>query len=168
MGAGFSVSGFGSKIFLQISTDSSSLTISEIDEKKNQEDQKLKEVIIEETKPSISESKKIGEEVKEAIAFTEPKAITLEQAYSLFNKGVKFVDARDEPDYLAGHITNSINIPFDDFDNHKQKLEMLSKEKPMVIYCGGTDCDLRYCSVIYYLNKVINRYMFSLVDGSNG
>jgi len=122
--------------------NSSSLTNSEIDEKKNQEEQKLKEVTIEETKPSISESKKIGEEVKEAIAFTEPKAITLEQAYSLFNKGVKFVDARDEPDYLAGHITNSINIPFDDFDNHKHKLEMLSKEKPMVIYCGGTDCDL--------------------------
>jgi len=124
--------------------ESSSLTNSEIDEKKNQEDQKPKEVIIEETKPSISESKKIGEEIKEAIAFTEPKAITLEQAYSLFNKGVKFVDARDEPDYLAGHITNSINIPFDDFDNHKQKLDQLSKENPIVIYCAGTDCDLSH------------------------
>jgi rhodanese-related sulfurtransferase len=78
----------------------------------------------------------------EVISFAEPKAITLEQAYKLFNKGVKFVDARDEADYLAGHISKSINIPFDDFDNHKQKLEQLSKEKPMVIYCAGTDCDL--------------------------
>jgi rhodanese-related sulfurtransferase len=124
--------------------DSSSLINSEIDENKNQEDQKLKEVVIEETKPSISESKKISEEVKEVISFIEPKAITLEQAYSLFNKGVKFVDARDEPDYLAGHITNSINIPFDDFDNHKQKLDWLSKENPIVIYCAGTDCDLSH------------------------
>jgi rhodanese-related sulfurtransferase len=78
----------------------------------------------------------------EVAAFTEPKAIKLDQAYTLFNKGITFVDAREESDYLAGHITNSINIPFDDFDNYKQKLNQLSKEKPMVIYCAGTDCDL--------------------------
>ena len=66
----------------------------------------------------------------------------MEQAYILFNKGITFVDARDESDYLAGHITNSINIPFDDFDNYKQKLNKLSKDKPLVLYCAGTDCDL--------------------------
>ncbi len=96
----------------------------------------------EENNTTQKEPQKIAEEIKEAIAFTEPKAITLEQAYKLFNTGVKFIDARDEADYLAGHITNSVNIPFDDFDNHKQKLEQLSKEKPLVIYCAGTDCDL--------------------------
>ena len=122
--------------------DSLSLEISEVDKEKGLENTKPKEFVEEETEPITSEPKKIIEEVKEAIAFTEPKAITVEQAYTLFNKGVKFVDSRDEADYLAGHITNSINIPFDDFDNHKQKLEMLSKEKPMVIYCSGTDCDL--------------------------
>jgi rhodanese-related sulfurtransferase len=122
--------------------DSSSLKISEINETKNQEDKKLKEVVKEETKLNPSEQKKISQEIKEAITFSEPKAITLEQAYKLFNKGIQFVDARDESDYLAGHITNSINIPFDDFDNHQQKLEQLSKEKPLVIYCAGTDCDL--------------------------
>jgi len=122
--------------------DSISLTHSDSDGMKNQNNRKLKEIVKEETKPEISKPEIISEAVKEPIAFTEPKAITLEQAYTLFNKGVKFVDARDEADYLAGHITYSINIPFDDFDNHKQKLEFLSKEKPMVIYCGGTDCDL--------------------------
>ncbi|MGB5287200.1 MAG: rhodanese-like domain-containing protein [Ignavibacteriaceae bacterium] len=78
----------------------------------------------------------------EVVAFTEPKAIKLEQAYILFSKGVTFVDARDESEYLAGHIASSINIPFDDFDNHKQKLDLLSKEKPLILYCAGTDCDL--------------------------
>ncbi|MCW9096188.1 MAG: rhodanese-like domain-containing protein [Ignavibacteriaceae bacterium] len=78
----------------------------------------------------------------EDVVFTEPKAIKLDQAYALFKKGITFVDARDEGDYLAGHIKNSINIPFDDFDNHKQKLDQLSKEKPLVIYCAGTECDL--------------------------
>jgi len=78
----------------------------------------------------------------EVVAFAEPKAIKLEQAYILFNKGVNFIDARDKSDFLAGHITNSINVPFDDFDNHKEKLDQLSKEKPLVLYCAGTDCDL--------------------------
>jgi rhodanese-related sulfurtransferase len=122
--------------------DSSSLKISEINTTKNQEDKKLKEVVKEKTKLNPSEPEKIKKEIEDTIAFTEPKAITLEQAYTLFNKNIKFVDARDESDYLTGHITNSINIPFDDFDNHQQKLEQLSKEKPLVIYCAGTDCDL--------------------------
>lgn len=124
--------------------DSLSLEFSEVKKDKDLEHTKPKEVVEEQTEPITSEPKKIIDEIKEAITFTEPKAITLEQAYTLFNRDVKFVDARDEADYLAGHITNSINIPFDDFDNHKQKLEMLAKEKPMVIYCGGTDCDLSH------------------------
>jgi rhodanese-related sulfurtransferase len=78
----------------------------------------------------------------EDVVFTEPKAIKLDQAYVLFKKGITFVDARDESDYLAGHIKNSINIPFDDFDNHKQKLDQLPKGKPYVLYCAGTECDL--------------------------
>ena len=122
--------------------DSLSSDISGKDQQKKIEDKQPEVVIKDEIERHPVETKKTTEEIKEAIAFTEPKAITLEQAYTLFNKGVKFVDSRDEADYLAGHIINSINIPFDDFDNHKQKLEMLSKEKPMVIYCGGTDCDL--------------------------
>jgi len=122
--------------------DSLSLEISEIEQAKDLEIKKPTEVVEEATEPLTSEPKKIIEEVKEVIAFDEPKAVTLEQAYTLFNKDVKFVDARDESDYLSGHITNSINLPFDDFDNHKQKLDLLSKEKPLVIYCAGTDCDL--------------------------
>lgn len=124
--------------------DSSSLNITEIDQQKQVENKQPEVVIKDEQEQPPSESKPIKEEIKKAIAFTEPKAITLEQAYTLFNKDVKFVDSRDEADYIIGHITNSINIPFDDFDNHKQKLEKLSKEKPLVIYCAGTDCDLSH------------------------
>lgn len=90
----------------------------------------------------INNEEKIESEENEVIAFPEPKAITLEQAYKLYNKGILFIDARDESDFLAGHISNSMNIPFDDFDNHKQKLKQISKDKPIVIYCAGTDCDL--------------------------
>jgi len=124
--------------------DSSSLNITEIDQQKQVENKQPEVVIKEEKEQQPAAPKKIKEEIKEVIAFTEPKAITLEQAFALFNKGITFVDSRDEADYIIGHITNSINIPFDDFDNHKQKLEKLSKEKPLVIYCAGTDCDLSH------------------------
>ena len=78
----------------------------------------------------------------EVAAFTEPKAIKLDQAYILYNKGITFIDARDTSDFIAGHIKNSINIPFDDFDNYKPRLDQLSKENPLVVYCAGTECDL--------------------------
>ncbi len=93
---------------------------------------------------TVSDDKRIEEKQKDEqqIAFTEPKAITLEQAKILFDKGVLFIDARDEADYKAGFIIKSINIPFDDLKNHQHKLEEISKEKPLVIYCAGTDCDL--------------------------
>jgi rhodanese-related sulfurtransferase len=122
--------------------DSSSLAISENSKESIQKERQDTEVLKEDSKESTSDLKKKSEDTDEVIAFTEPKAITIEQAYTLYNKDVIFVDARDESDFLVGHITNSINIPFDDFDNHKQKLELLSKEKTMVIYCAGTDCDL--------------------------
>jgi rhodanese-related sulfurtransferase len=101
------------------------------------------------TEPVKTKDKETGT----VVAFTEPKAVTLDQAYKLFNSGVLFIDARDEADYVLGHISNSINIPFDDFDNHKQKLEKLSKEKPMVVYCAGTDCDLSHLLAILLFEK---------------
>ena len=124
--------------------DSSSLNTSGKENQKEIENKSPELVIDDEPEQLHSESKPIKEEIKEAIVFTEPKAITLEQAYTLFKKGITFVDSRDEADYILGHISNSINIPFDDFDNHKQKLEKLPKEKPLVIYCAGTDCDLSH------------------------
>ena len=95
-------------------------------------------------KESDNIKQKENEKNSEVVAFEEPRAIKLEQAYSLYNKGILFIDARDEGDFDAGHIKNSVNIPFDDFDNHKQKLDKISKDKPMVIYCAGTECDLSH------------------------
>jgi rhodanese-related sulfurtransferase len=122
--------------------DSLANTNKESNELLHQENNDAKEIIKEGHHQVKINQEKLAEEPKEVKSLTEPQAVTLEQAYKLYDKGVKFIDARDEADFLAGHIRNSINIPFDDFDNHKQKLEQLSKEKPMVIYCAGTDCDL--------------------------
>ena len=87
-------------------------------------------------------SAEVNNDEQDFPVFEEPKNITLEQAYALFNDGVTFIDARDEAEYLTGYITGSINIPYYDFDNHKQKLNEVPKAEPLVIYCAGTDCDL--------------------------
>lgn len=109
--------------------------------------EKQPDVIVTEESNQTPQKEKIeadtdSKEISEPITFSEPQAITLSQAYTLFKRNVLFIDARDEADYLAGHIAKSVNIPFDDFDNHKSKLESISKEKPVVIYCAGTECDL--------------------------
>ena len=85
--------------------------------------------------------KKINGE-KKVEAFSEPQAIKLEQAFALYKKNILFIDARDESDYLAGHITGAINIPFEDLDNYKEKIEQIPKDKPVVVYCAGSECDL--------------------------
>jgi len=78
----------------------------------------------------------------EAEIVYEPKAITISQAYSLYNANGKFIDAREALDYEEGHITGAINIPYYEFEEYKNKLDNLSKDEPVITYCSGTDCDL--------------------------
>jgi len=75
-------------------------------------------------------------------AFDEAKAITLKQAYSLFQQDVLFIDARDYVEYEIGHIRGAIALPYYEFDKYKSVLESISKDTPLVTYCDGTDCDL--------------------------
>jgi len=75
-------------------------------------------------------------------AVDEAKAITLKQAYSLFNQDAIFIDARDYVEYEIGHIRGAITLPYEDFDKYKSVLESISKDTPLVTYCDGADCDL--------------------------
>ena len=83
------------------------------------------------------EDEEHGEEI-----FNEPKAINLDQAFTLFNNGAKFLDARDDFDYNEGHISKAVNIPFYAFEENKNKLNIINKDDAIVTYCSGTDCDL--------------------------
>ncbi len=74
--------------------------------------------------------------------FEKPLAISLENAFKLYKQGTKFIDARNREDYLRNHITNSINIPFYQFEEFKSELSKIEKSKPFVIYCNGKDCDM--------------------------
>ena len=72
----------------------------------------------------------------------EAKAITLKQAYSLFNQDALFIDARDYVEYEIAHIRGAITLPFEEFDKYKSVLESISKDTPLVTYCDGGECDL--------------------------
>ena len=74
--------------------------------------------------------------------FEEAKAITLKQAYSLFEQDAFFIDARDYVEYEIGHIRGAITLPYQEFDKYKSVLESISKDTPLVTYCDGRDCDL--------------------------
>lgn len=82
--------------------------------------------------------------VPEAAEEGDPPYISFGEAVDLYNTGdFTFVDARDEWDYQAGHIMGAINVPFEGVEGEVDKfLAETPKDKKMVIYCGGAECDL--------------------------
>ncbi len=108
--------------------------------------EELKDTIKQEETELINNENEIinndEDEGREEEIFNEPKAINLEQAFTLFNNDAKFIDARDDFDYSEGHISKAINIPFYAFEENEDKLNNIKKDKVIVTYCSGTDCDL--------------------------
>jgi rhodanese-related sulfurtransferase len=94
------------------------------------------------TKEDISSEKKDNEIKNLPPPFSEPKAVTLEQAKTLYNQKTTFIDARDRGEYLIGHIKDAVNIPYYGFEEFEYQLDFIPLNKPIVIYCSGTDCDL--------------------------
>jgi rhodanese-related sulfurtransferase len=73
----------------------------------------------------------------------KPSFITLNQAYKLFKTGeVLFIDARDKWEFGDGHISGAINIPEYNFDKSNPVLKTIPKDKTIVSYCDGDDCEM--------------------------
>jgi rhodanese-related sulfurtransferase len=74
----------------------------------------------------------------------DPPILRLDEAIAKFQSSEAiFVDAREPEDYAAGHIPGAISFPFDEYDeNADRALPLLSKDKEIVVYCGGADCEL--------------------------
>lgn len=66
----------------------------------------------------------------------EPMMIDLTLAVQFYERGVTFVDARDEDEFNQGHIAGSLNAPI------IQLVSQLSPDDPLVTYCSGEGCDL--------------------------
>lgn len=103
-----------------------------IPDKKNEKDTTKEKTLVE-------KSSSTDQVIKD---FDKPLAISIQNALVLYKQGMKFIDARNREDYLRNHITNSVNIPFYQFEQYKGELSKIDKSKPFVIYCNGKDCDM--------------------------
>ena len=68
--------------------------------------------------------------------------ITLEKAKELYDsQEVIFIDSRHNFDYNRGHIHTAINIGLDSINIVGTILETVPKEKILVVYCDGVECN---------------------------
>jgi len=83
-------------------------------------------------------------ENKQAPAAATPniEMISLEKAKDLYkSQGVLFIDARHDFEYKMGHVRGAVNIALKDIDTRRNLLESISKEKMLIVYCDGAECN---------------------------
>lgn len=51
------------------------------------------------------------------------------------------IDARPNPKYISGTIPSSLNIPDTQIDKFIGQLDKTPKDKEIIVYCGGWDCE---------------------------
>lgn len=69
--------------------------------------------------------------------------ITLAEAVELWDQGVFFFDARDEPAYTRGHVNGAFHLNTEKLRRSGEGLELvqsLPKDATYVVYCTGGDC----------------------------
>lgn len=64
-------------------------------------------------------------------------------AKKLFDDGVVFLDARITEEFRAGHVPQAFHLTSATFNTPAadEAMKALDTAQPMVIYCGGGDCD---------------------------
>jgi rhodanese-related sulfurtransferase len=76
------------------------------------------------------------------VGVNAPQMISADEVWSLFQTGsALFVDSRHDFDFRAGHIKGAVNVPLKDFEVSTSALKDVAKDRLMVIYCDGADCN---------------------------
>jgi rhodanese-related sulfurtransferase len=71
-----------------------------------------------------------------------PEFIAYDEARVFFmSKDAVFIDSRHAFDYNLGHITGALNLPLKDFDTMKHMLDDIPKDRTVVSYCDGEECN---------------------------
>jgi rhodanese-related sulfurtransferase len=73
----------------------------------------------------------------------EPVWIELDEALKYFNEGTAlFIDARDEEEYIEGHIQGAVNVPYGWYlEEHPDLSSFFPDNKILITYCDGADCE---------------------------
>lgn len=96
---------------------------------------------------------------------TEIRALDTKTAKELFDQGKAiFVDARDKWEFSDGHIPNAVNVAEYKYNEDKFRLSNIAKDRLIILYCGGDDCDL---SKRLYKNMSADGFtnLFVYIDG---
>lgn len=84
------------------------------------------------------EDKKVNDNIEKTVTFEQMKKI-------INNSNFVIIDARSADDYAKGKIGNALNIfPYDEESNYFPKILSLPRDKKIVIYCTGGNCDLSH------------------------
>ena len=80
---------------------------------------------------------------RRAEQFQGVKTVNLAQAYTLFQQGALFIDARPADEFAELHVPNSLNItPSMVEAGAAEKVAGLARDREIVVYCGQVSCDL--------------------------
>jgi len=80
---------------------------------------------------------------RRAQQFQGVKTVNLAQAYSLFQQGSLFIDARPADEFNELHVPKSLNItPGMVEAGVADKVAGLDRDREIVVYCGQVSCDL--------------------------
>jgi rhodanese-related sulfurtransferase len=66
--------------------------------------------------------------------------VGVETAKELFDRGVLFVDVRNDDDYKNGHIPGAIHINVRESTFEAEFEKAAKKDQEIVIYCRGSSC----------------------------
>ena len=74
---------------------------------------------------------------------TVDSLLTMQDAFGLWKDSTTFIDAREHDEYEEGHIPGAYSLPFEEWDDYwNGVVGHLAKDKKIVCYCGGLDCEL--------------------------
>ena len=77
-----------------------------------------------------------------SVAAPNLEMISMEKAKELYkSQSAFFIDARHDFEYKIGHIHGAINIALKQIDTHRVQLEAIPKEKMLIVYCDGVECN---------------------------
>jgi len=73
------------------------------------------------------------------------KVVDTETAKRVFDlKRAVFIDARPESQFEEGHIPGAINVYGEAFDPHVPQIVQIPRDRQIIVYCGGGDCELSH------------------------
>lgn len=87
----------------------------------------------------------------------DPGFVSLEEVILIQDKNLATIlDARSNEEYNTGHIPNSRNLPYYEFEKyHMKALGNLTTQSPIIVYCEGVGCELSF-----FLGRDLNKMGF--------